>query len=164
MKLTDIALWIFGIGTVLFLLRRGIPGLIISQGYKHQDKGEYDAAENAFLLALAIEKKIHQFTGEKKGVAIIYSNLAILYHQWEHLDDAIKMFNSSIEIYADLGNPPSAAPVYASLGKVYFDAEDFTNAEKSLSEALSIYQLYGGSQEGIYTINALLEKISSLKK
>lgn len=156
----NVLLVILVIGAAIFAIRRGIPGLITRQGYSHQDRGEYDAAEQSFLKALSFEKAMEKITGQRIGVALQYSNIGFVYHHQKRLKDAASMFRRAIDIYANLGRLDDSAPIYASLGKIYFDSGDFHLAEESLNKAFTIYSRRSGSQEAINTIKVLLEKIS----
>lgn len=151
------------IGATIFLIRRGIPGLLTWQGYSHQDRGEYKTAEQYFLKALSFEKTMEKITGQQIGVALEYSNLGLLYHKQQRINDAVSMLSRAIDIYTSLGRLNDCAPVYASLGKVYFDNRDLELSEEMLRKALNIYSRRKYAQEAIDTINQLLDSISKQK-
>ena len=102
----------------IFIVRRGVPGLFCSQGFAHQDQGDYAGAERWFLKALSFEKNVQRFTGQRKGLAIVYSNLGLLYHHARRMDEAANMLSQAIAIYSDQGFPQESAPIFASLGKL----------------------------------------------
>lgn len=156
----DVLLTIVAIAAALFVIRRGIPGLFYWQGCRQQDSGEYEAAERFFLKALSFEKAVQRITGQKVGVALVCSNLGLLYHQQRRVDDAAKMFTTSIDIYSNIGRIDDSAPVYASLGKLYFDNGDLALAENALNEALAIYRRRLDAREAISSINQLLDAIA----
>lgn len=162
--LESVLLGILLFGVMIFAIRRGIPGLITQQGYSHQDKGEYEAAEQCFFKALSFEKAIQKITGQRIGVALQYSNLGFVYHHQKRLKNAASMFKRAIEIYTDLRRLNDAAPIYGSLGKVYFDSGDLDLAEETLKEALTIYSRRPHAQEAMDTITALINLISERRQ
>ncbi len=143
----------------LFVLRRAVPGFFCSRGYAHQDKGQYEAAERWFLRAARWEEHIRQFTGQQRGVAIVYTALGLLYHCQNRTTEAAERLKSAISIYRNLGRVDDLAPVYASLGKLYYDAGDMTSAEQALNEALAIYSRRPTSGEAMETTARLLDLV-----
>lgn len=160
----NVLLIIIVICAAIFALRRGVPGLFCSQGYAHQDRGEYEAAEQWFLKALSFEKATQKITSQRRGVAIVCTNLGLLYHHQRRIDEAAKMLTTAIDIYSDLGRVDDSAPVYGSLGKLYFDNGDLQLAEDALNKALTIYRRRLHAQEAIDTTTALLDLISERRQ
>lgn len=155
---------IVAIAAAVFAVRRGIPGLLVWKGLSHQDRGRYEASEQCFLKALSFEKSIQRMTGQKLGVALVCSNLGLLYHRQRRIEDAAKMLTTSIAIYSNLGRIDDSAPVHGSLGKLYFDSGELTLAEKSLNEALAIYRRRPEAREAIATIQQLLRAVAERRR
>lgn len=152
------------VGVVIFTLRRGLPGFFCFRGYAHQDRAEYESAEQWFLKALYFEKIVQKITGKQRGIAIMLTNLGLLYHCQGKIDEAANMFKKAIGIYSGIGRINDLAPIYGSLGKLYFDEGNLSSAEEALNEALAIYSRRRDAQVAIQTTATLLDLISERKQ
>ncbi len=70
---------LFVLGAI-FVLRRLVPGQLLSLGHSSQDRGDFETAEKYFLKALSIEKAVQRISGRRRGVALVSSSLGFLYH------------------------------------------------------------------------------------
>ena len=105
--MANVLVMILAVAAAIFMARRGVPGLFCSLGFAHQDRGDYSGAERWFLKALTFEKYIQKCTRQGKGLAIVCSNLGLLYHHARRMDQAASMFREAIRVYSDLGFPRS---------------------------------------------------------
>lgn len=145
-------------------MKKVIAAFYVRKGYSHQDRGDYETAEQCFQKALSILKKLGNIKQRKIGMALQYSNLGLLYHQQMRTDDATECLKTAINLYTEIGVIDDCAPLYASLGEVYYDCQDFDSAEKMLGKALEIYRQRRHAREAIDTINHLVGQIKIKKQ
>lgn len=155
---------LLGVAAGLFALRRWVPGFFLSRGYAHQDREDYETAEQWFLRAARWEESIRRLTGKQRGLAIVYTALGLLYHRQRRTAEAAQKLKSAIAIYSNLGRINDLAPVYASLGKVYYDTHDIASAEQTLNEALAIYSRRPLSGEAMQSVSRLLDLIAEQRQ
>jgi tetratricopeptide (TPR) repeat protein len=72
--------------------------------------------------------KISQETGDKRGIAISYNNIGIIYDDEESYGEALKYQFAAVQIQEEIGDEQGIALSYDNIGLVYMHQADYSNA------------------------------------
>jgi tetratricopeptide (TPR) repeat protein len=97
--------------------------------------------DTSLLLVDEGISKAHQLKFNK-GEGYGYNIKGLLSKDQSKSEEAIKYFNSSIALFAEVGDSLKAANVYNNIGLTWFDVSNKIEAEKSFSTALRIFTRY----------------------
>lgn len=111
-------------------LTRSLNGL----GNASMTVGDYDAAEQAFRMALEGEKELNSATGQ----AINYANLGSIKEQKGDIDSARIYYNLSMEKNREDNNIVGICLCYSYLGGLAEASGDYETAKKNFREAYAI--------------------------
>jgi len=120
--------------------------LLGNLGLIYQKRGELDRAEEIYLKALEVDKRL----GRLQGMARDYGNLGLLCQTQGQLDKAEEMHRKSLDIGEKLGDVQIMAIAYGNLGLIYRARGDLDTAEEMHLKSLEIHQRMG-DQEGMAT-------------
>jgi len=107
---------------------------------------EYQKAKMLYEKVLKIKTEL----GMKEGIALVKSNLGVLYGHLGILSQAMKYLDESKSIYQEIGDKTGICMVYQNEGKFLLDAGYNKKALKAFRKSLAISQKVGLKN---YTIN-----------
>ncbi len=110
---------------------------------------EYKRAKILYEKALRIKEEL----GDKVGIALVKSNLGVLYGHMGNLSLALTYFDESRKIYHETGNKTGLSMVYQNKGKALQEAGLYRKALKEFQKSLTISSKVGLKS---YTINNYL--------
>lgn len=95
-------------------------------GFALFSTGQYDDAEDHYLVAINLNPEPEWTATVCRAVALIYSDVQ------KKPEKAKRMYLQSLSLFAD------CADTYASLGDIYFDEEDYDKAVEYYSKAIEL--------------------------
>jgi len=127
------------------------------------DSGNPNKAIDHFEEAVPLNKKI----GKKENIKKIYSNIGLIYTDMEELEPALQYFQKSLDIRREVGDRKEIASGLIDVAYIMGLMGEYREANKRLSEALSIAleEEYGRMTVNIYNQLAKnYDKIGNVKK
>ncbi len=127
---------------------------------------EYKKAEILYEKVL----KIKEEQGLKAGVALVKSNIGVLYGHMGNLSQSLKYFDESKKLYDEIGDKTGLSLVYQNMGKALLEAGYFKEALKKFQKSLDISTKAGlkdytiNSYEGIFKCYAELGQYKNFNK
>ena len=109
---------------------------LLNFGQLNQSKGDFKAAEEAFLKAAEIYTNI----GNENGIASTNENLANLYKGWNVYDRAEKHYLIALGIHEKRNNFQAMATLQTTLGGLYQAMKKFKKSQSHYEKALQISQ------------------------
>jgi CHAT domain-containing protein/Tfp pilus assembly protein PilF len=128
-------------------LRKANPGIyreLIAASYNDlglvYSQSDDDKAIQSYNLALNLYKEIHGEFHPK--IAIVNTNLAIIYRKLGKYNEAIANFESALKIWEGIysGSHATKAFLIFNIGQTYFKMGAFNMASENYEKALSIYR------------------------
>ena len=95
---------------------------------------EYKKAKTLYEQVLKIRKEY----GDKEGVALVKSNLGVLYGHLDNLSKALEYFGESMVIYKEIGDKAGQSMVYQNKANALKDAGLFHQALRNFQESLAL--------------------------
>ncbi|KPJ49779.1 MAG: hypothetical protein AMJ41_02340, partial [candidate division Zixibacteria bacterium DG_27] len=126
------------LGNVGFILRTG---------------ADYSAALNVYLEALAVLEKI----GDELGQAYTLNNLGDVYQDLHDLESAFAYHRRTLKLAKKIDDSELISEVLANLGNDQLLAGNRAEAEKNLTESLSLAEKIGAGQMQLKALTGLLE-------
>jgi len=127
---------------------------------------EYKRAEILYEKVLKIKEEL----GLKAGVALVRSNIGVLYGHMGNLSQAIKYFDESRKLYEEIGDKTGLSMVYQSMGRVLLEAGYYKKALKEFQKSLAISTKVGlkgytiDNYEGIFKSYAKMGQYKNFNK
>jgi signal transduction histidine kinase/tetratricopeptide (TPR) repeat protein len=90
--------------------------------------------------------KIHQKTGNRKGLAVSLNDIGIVHMMRGDYGEALKCYKDSLVIRREFGDKELIAGILNNIGNVYLDQGDSDKALKCLEESLSIKREFGNKR------------------
>ena len=110
---------------------------------------KYKKAKILYEKVLQIKENL----GDKEGIALVKSNLGVMYSNMENLSVALKYFDESQKIYVETENKAGLSMIYQNKGKTLLQAGSYNLALKEFNKSLAISLKVGLRS---YTINNYL--------
>ena len=107
---------------------------LINFGLLNQSKGDYQAAEDAFLESLRIYTNLKN----ESGIASTSENLASLYKNKGDLKTAEAYYLKALQVHQKLAHTQQMATTHAALGNLYQSNKDLEKARQHFQYALDI--------------------------
>ncbi len=127
---------------------------------------EYKKAEILYKKVLKIKEEL----GLKAGVALVKSNIGVLYGHMGNLSQALKYFDESRKLYEEIGDKTGLSLVYQNMGKAWSEAGYYKKALKEFQKSLGISTKAGlkdytiNNYEGIFKCYAELGQYKNFNK
>jgi tetratricopeptide (TPR) repeat protein len=96
-------------------------------------------------------------SGDRKSLATIQNNLAIVLQDEGYLDDAQKLFEESLETSTEISDNSAAARVLGNLGELLIRKGDLLTAKKRFNDQLMLGRKIGDDKEVAYAFQGLGE-------
>ncbi len=100
---------------------------------------EYKKAEILYEKVLKIKERL----GLKTGVALVKSNIGILYGHMGNLSLALKYFDESRKLFEEIGDKTGLSMVYQNRGNTWLEAGYYKKALKEFQKSLAISKKVG---------------------
>jgi len=107
---------------------------LVNFGLLNQSKGNYQAAEGAFLKSL----KIYSEHDDDAGIASTSENLASLYKHKNELKKAEAYYLKALQMHQKLAHTQQMASTHAALGALYQSTKNIDKARQHYQYALDI--------------------------
>ncbi len=127
---------------------------------------EYKKAEILYEKVLRIKEEL----GLKTGVALVKSNIGVLYGHMGNLSQALKYFDESRKLYEEIGDKTGLSMIYQNMGKAWSEAGYYKKALKKFQKSLAISTKAGlknyiiNNYEGIFKSYAELGQHKNFNK
>ncbi|MEO8148750.1 MAG: tetratricopeptide repeat protein [Bacteroidia bacterium] len=131
--------------TVLKLKKRACTAI----GNMFFYQGNYPEALKIYSVSL----KISEETGDKRGVAALYGNIASIYFEEGNYPLALKTNFASLKLWEELGMKKDIAKTYNHIGSIYSALGNYSEALKMDSVYLKIGEETGDAQIMIEAYN-----------
>ena len=127
--------------------QEGVADAYLNLGWLYQHKGRKENAEdnlnNPKLYTIAkdyFEKalKIYVEIDDQKGLAAVYTNIAIVHFYQKAYDESFKNFQKSLEIEQKNNNILGISQSYINLGSVHYRLKQYDKAMEYYKQALEI--------------------------
>ncbi|MCE3226422.1 MAG: protein serine/threonine phosphatase [Bacteroidetes bacterium] len=141
----------------------GIAEALNIAGNLYKDQGNAVKGLEMYNKALTIREKILKEQPDnklnKKGIAGLYNNIALVYKMQSKYDECIRMFFKSLEIKQSLGDELYAANTLGNLGTAYTEIKNFELGTLYHMKALKIHKEYGDRRGVANTYYNLAENL-----
>ncbi len=127
---------------------------------------EYKKAKLLYERVLRIKEEL----GLKAGVALVKSNIGVLYGHMGNLSQALKYFDESRKLYEEIGDKTGLSMVYQDMGRALLEAGYYKKALKEFQKSLAISTKVGlkdytiNNYEGIFKSYAKLGQYKNFNK
>ncbi len=127
---------------------------------------EYKKAQILYEKALKIKEEL----GDKEGIALVKSNLGVLYGHLGNISLSLSYFNDGLKIYEGTGDRTGLSMVYQNKGKALQEAGLFRQALKEFQNSLAISSKVGlksytiSNYQGIFKCYAALGEYNNFNK
>lgn len=127
---------------------------------------EYKKAEILYEKVLKIKEEL----GLKVGIALVKSNIGVLYRHMGNLSQALKYFDESRKLYEEIGDKTGLSMIYQDIGKAWSEAGYHKKALKEFQKSLVISKKVGlkeytiDNYEGIFKCYAKLGQYKNSNK
>lgn len=108
--------------------------LIINLIYCYYGLGDYDNAEKYITKFMALPKN----EVDERGYGFAYFKQGEIFLKQGQVDDAIRMFNKSVEVFDKFKTEPNKMEVYNGLAKAYLINEQYSKAVNNIEKGLAI--------------------------
>lgn len=128
----------------------------------YKDTRSQDTAKLMYLEALKLFESIHH----KRGIAVIYNNLAGL-NNIISSEEALKYYDKALKARIDLGDKVSVCMIYNNIGAVYMNDKKYVKAIEYLNKGLAVANEIDSKQNLITIYHALAgsyRKLNRLKE
>lgn len=112
-----------------------LANAITRVGNVYKDTRSHDTAKVMYLEALKLFESIHH----KRGVAVIYNNLAGLSEVFNS-SEALKYYDLALKARTELGDKVSVCMIYSNIGAVNMNEKKYEKAIMFLNKGLEIAQ------------------------
>jgi len=120
--------------------------------------GDFDAGIRYQKTQLAVSKKMK----DKPGMAILSTNLGIVYFEKGDYDDALTCYQQGLELSQELGNKQLIAITIGCIGSVYEKKGDYGKAMHNFEKDLEVVEELGDKQ-GIAITLGLIGQLHTIK-
>ena len=84
--------------------------------------------------------------GHKKGIAISYNNIGLVYQIQKKYDKALENFFASLKMHEELGYKKGIAQLYGNIGNTYAEMKEYSKALENYFSGLKILEEFGDKQ------------------
>ena len=95
--------------------------------------------------------------GDRFGEAQVYSLLGNYFADQNELEQSLRYYDQSVEIYRELGTAGHVMKTLGNMGTVYHLSGDFDQAARLYQESLAVSRRLGDRLEMVYTLSNLGE-------
>jgi CHAT domain-containing protein/tetratricopeptide (TPR) repeat protein len=113
-----------------------LVSLLMTLGYRHRTRGEYDAA----IACHRLSQEIGESIGDRVGVAESWLDLAVVRMAQDEDERALELAQKALALYEAAGSPRGIALVMRQLSKIYDTLGDQRRAAECAQRSLRLYE------------------------
>lgn len=102
-------------------------------GNVYMETEDQDTAKILYLEALKLFQSIHH----KRGIAVIYNNLAGLTRVFS-IDESLNYYELALKARMELGDKVSVSMIYGNIGSTYMNKQNYSKALENLNKSLEL--------------------------